>query len=84
LALLAIAALGLGSADTRPAAAQPVGHQLESGLVEVQYSPYYRRDRGRYYRAERRAERRAYYRARERATYRRAYRPGRYSRYSRY
>ena len=73
--VLTLAALGLGSADTRTAAAQPVGYRSAADLVEAQYRPY----RGSY-RAERRAERRAIIRARERAAARRAYRAGRYSR----
>ena len=76
LVVLTLAALGLGSADTRPAAARPVGYGSASDLVEAQYRPYRRS-----YRAERRAERRAMIRARERAVARRAYRAGRYSRY---
>ena len=76
LVVLTLAALGLGPAETRSAAAQPAGYQAASGLVEVQYRPYRRS-----YRAERRAERRAMIRARERAAARRAYRAGRYSRY---
>jgi len=76
LVVLTLAALGLGAADTRTAAAHPVGYRSAADLVEVQYRPY----RGSY-RAERRAERRAIIRARERAAARRAYRAGRYSRY---
>ena len=76
LVVLTLAALGLGAAEVRAAAAQPVGYRSAADLVEVQYRPY----RGSY-RAERRAERRAIIRARERAAARRAYRAGRYSRY---
>ncbi len=76
LVVLTLAALGLGAADARTAAAQPVGYRSAADLVEVQYRPYHGS-----YRAERRAERRAIIRARERAAARRAYRAGRYSRY---
>ena len=76
LAALTLAALGFGTLDNRPAAAQPGGYQSASEYVEVPYRPYYRQDR-RYYRQERRAERRAWRRERERQVARRAYRAGR-------
>ena len=80
---LALAALGFGTIDNRPAAAQPGGYQSAPEYVEVQYRPYYRQDRRyyrqdrRYLRQERRAERRAWRRERERQVARRAYRAGR-------
>jgi hypothetical protein len=46
LVVLTLAALGLGSADTRPAAARPVGYGSASDLVEAQYRPYRRSYRG--------------------------------------
>ncbi len=76
LAALTLAALGFGTIDNRPAAAQPGGYQSAPQHVEVQYRPYYRQDR-RYYRQDRRAERRAWRRERERQVARRAYRGGR-------
>ncbi len=75
-AALTLAALGFGTMDGRPAAAQPGGgHRWAVEYVEVQYRPYSRQDR-RYYRQERRAERRAWRRERERQVARRAYRAG--------
>ena len=40
LVVLTLAALGLGAADARTAAAQPVGYRSAADLVEVQYRPY--------------------------------------------
>ena len=77
LAALTFAALALGTAESRTAAAQPGGFRPAPELVEVQYRPYYRSDRPYYARQERRAERRAWRRERERQVARRAYRAGR-------
>ena len=57
LAALAVAALALGTAEGRAAAAQPGGYRPAPEPVEVQYRPYYRSDRPYYYRQERRADR---------------------------
>ncbi len=77
LAALTCATLALGTAEGCAAAAQPGAYRSAPELIEVQYRPYYRPDRGYYYRQERRAERRAWRRERERQIARRAYRAGR-------